>query len=153
MNKILLLALFLFSFNIKARVASSAFKLPCEKIRLKVESCVDLTLTNKAHLNEDQAKRKDIVFVKKGALIKGSLINRGPVKCHKKQDPNFKGYKKVKLKESFFVDEANCTEHTNEVSVFRPNFFCDTPGTPTIFECYINKLKQEQSFEYTELLP
>lgn len=153
MNKIFLILLFLISFNTKAKIAASAFKLPCEKIKIQVESCEGLTISNKKDLGEELAKRKDIVFVKKGILIKGRLINRGPVKCHKQQDPNFKGYKKTKLKESFFVNEANCEEHSKEVSVFRPNFFCDTPGTSTIFECYINKLKQEQSFEYTELLP
>lgn len=153
MKQLISLYLLVFTFNSQAKFAAYTFQIPCEKIELKVLSCEESSITNKGDLREAIRKREDIVFLKKGALVKAYPLKREAVKCSDDQKMDLKRYKETDLKESFFVTGAKCAKGLKKLTVFRPNFYCDTPGTPTIFGCYINKLESKKSFEYTEVIP
>ncbi|MFT6070750.1 MAG: hypothetical protein ACJAT2_000689 [Bacteriovoracaceae bacterium] len=149
--KSLVLTLILFiSTGAKAKFAAYTFKIPCETIELKIISCEESAFSNKSKLREKQLENEDIIFERKGVLVKAFPLKREATKCSVDQNMDIKRYKQDDLKESFFISGTTCKSFDKKLSVFRPNFYCDTPGTPTIFGCFINKLELQNKYEYTE---
>lgn len=152
MKNLIILSLLIISPKALGKFAAYVFQIPCEKIELKVLSCQESSISNIADLREPLRQRDDIAFNYKGALIKAYPLKREPVKCNDKQKIDFKRYKQDDLKENFFIKNAKCSSDLKKITVKRFNYFCDTPGTPTIFGCYINKVEYKQNLEYTELV-
>ncbi len=143
--------LFLFSSTSQAKFAAYTIQIPCETIELKIISCKEAFISNKTKLREAQLENKAIIFEKKGILIKAFPLKREAAKCGEQQKMDLKRYKQDDLKETFFVSGATCKADQKKLTVFRPNYYCDTPGTPTIFGCFINKQELQNKYEYTEL--
>lgn len=151
MKKLIPLAILLLTNPSHGKFALNVFNTPCEQLKIRIIKCKDYQVTNKHDLSKKLRKRKDIVFVKRGALVSGKILERKATKCYKKHKIDLKRYKLTKTKPNFFIDKLKCKKALDTVKVLRPNYYCDTPGTATIFSCYINTLERKNNFEYTTL--
>jgi hypothetical protein len=148
---IFICSLLLLSTLAQGKFAMSVFDSPCEEIELEITNCREYIISNKSDLPIRLQSREDIVFAKKGALVSANILNRRAIKCHKKQKVNLKLYKPTELNSQVFINKLSCQKKLTIVKVLRLNFYCDTPGTATIFSCYINALERKKNFEYTSL--
>ncbi|OUR96813.1 hypothetical protein A9Q84_10765 [Halobacteriovorax marinus] len=152
MNKyIKVTILLLMSSTTNAKFAIGVFDTPCEELKLKITSCKEHIISNKNALSTSLQKRKDIVFSKRGALVTATIMDRKATKCYEKHKMKPELYRPGKFKSKFFIDKLSCKNNLLNVKVVKPNFYCDTPGTATIFSCYISSLGRQKGFEYTVL--
>ncbi|OIQ20662.1 MAG: hypothetical protein BM556_01620 [Bacteriovorax sp. MedPE-SWde] len=134
-----------------AKFAIDTFSTPCEELTLKIKSCESHTISNRSALHPNIRNRSDIVFVDKGALITSKIIKRRATKCNETHKMNIKKYKQRMLRAKLFVSGLTCRKNMPIVQVIKLNFYCDTPGTATIFSCFVESLGYKKGFNYTIL--
>ncbi len=146
---------FIFSVSIaEAKFASWVVQIPCDKMTLKVSACKEFTFSNRDKLpKEELKKRKDTLIERKGAILTASIESVEPMKCHAKQEIDLKRFKKRDFKiKKFFVQGLKCKKEIKKIVTKRVNFFCDTPGAPSVPDCFIPETSRKNEFVYTELI-
>lgn len=154
-NLLILISFLLMTSSVNAKFSVNVFKTPCEELILEISKCENKVISNKSALPSHQKKRKDIIFTKEGSMVQAKILSRKAVKCSENQKMDLSMYKKRKIKKNknFFINRQLCDSSRATIKVHRPNFYCDTPGAPTIFACYMSSLEFKKKFTYTNVVP
>jgi hypothetical protein len=153
MKKFLVL-LFLLPTLSHPKFAYWVVEIPCDKITLKISSCMKFDFNNREELSEQRIKNiKNFIIQRKGAITTANIEKIEPMKCHAKQKMDLNRFKKREFNiKKFFVSGLNCKEGLKSVIVKRPNFFCGTLGDNRLEKCFIPERSRKEKFVYTELI-
>jgi len=124
--------------------------IPCHGIQLRVKSCSEMSFSNLDFIRGKRTKKKEIRI--KGAVIKGELLNMGPVSCRPKQKLDLSKFKSADFKnKTFLILDSKCAGLENEVVFLRvTKSFCDTPRAIEIRSCFYNMFQVSKKIIITE---
>jgi hypothetical protein len=143
------------SFLSHAKFAQWVFNIPCHQVTLKVKSCKDYSFSNKDLLLKrfkNKADLKRLTLNYSGAIVSGDILSLAPEKCYESQRVDISRYKELQKEfDHFFINKRSCKETTvrSTTKFIIKRFFCDTPGAPSIPDCFISRHARKQKFYFS----
>lgn len=123
----------LLSLPAHAKFTAETFKIPCHKLKVKVNSCEPMVIKSSDYKN---TQKKELSY--QGAVLEAQIESDEAIQCSPKQEmdqsrfrPFPKGVRKL------FVVQGSCLKLKKDSvhQLKNRNFFCDTPGAMGIEEC------------------